>query len=97
MKVEFLTVANQEYLGAIEFYNLQDDGLGLKFKKEVDSSIKRIIQYPDAWMSETVSTRRILLKMFPYKIVYLIDKDKVVVAAIANTHRRPFYWVSRLV
>jgi toxin ParE1/3/4 len=41
-------------------------------------------------------TRRVLLKRFPYFIVYLDWENEVYIVAIAHAKRRPGYWGKRL-
>lgn len=95
MRIEFSAIAYEEFKNAIEFYDLLEKGLGLRFKDEVDDSLKRILKYPEAWQKETESTRRFLLKRFPYKIVYFVESERIVIIAVAHTHRKPFYWIDR--
>jgi len=33
---------------------------------------------------------------FPYKILYSVERDHLLVIAIAHQHRRPDYWIDRL-
>ena len=93
MKIEFSTIAYEEFKSAIEYYELQEIGLGIRFKYEVNKSLKRIKRYPEAWQQETKSTRRFLLKRFPYKIVYYLENERIIIVAVAHTHRKPFYWI----
>ena len=39
--------------------------------------------------------RRVLLKRFPYVVVYEILPDEIHVLAVAHTHRRPNDWLAR--
>jgi hypothetical protein len=41
-------------------------------------------------------TRRVLLKDFPYFIVFLDWQDEVYVVAVIHAKRRPGYWANRL-
>jgi hypothetical protein len=36
-----------------------------------------------------------LLHMFPYKLLYSIEKNHVFIIAVAHQHRRPTYWQRR--
>jgi hypothetical protein len=36
--------------------------------------------------------RRVLLRRFPYAVMYSVRRDEIKVLAIANLKRRPFYW-----
>ncbi len=40
--------------------------------------------------------RRIVLKRFPYDVVFLLDRDRVVILAYAHHSRRPGYWRERV-
>ena len=57
MNVEFLEPATQEFYESIVFYNLQQQGLGQEFAKEVEDTIERIRQNPEAWTTISTSKR----------------------------------------
>jgi hypothetical protein len=46
MIIEFLEPATAELYEAIVYYNIQRQGLGLEFAKEVQNTIERIKQNP---------------------------------------------------
>jgi len=48
MKYSFHPAAKTELIGAIDYYEDCQPGLGLEFAKEIYSTIHRIIQYPKA-------------------------------------------------
>jgi hypothetical protein len=41
-------------------------------------------------------TRRVLLRRFPFSVVYAADSDVALVIAVAHHSRRPGYWCKRL-
>jgi hypothetical protein len=49
MKVEFLDPAESEFIEAIGYYNGESEGLGYEFATEVNRTIGRIMEYPNAW------------------------------------------------
>jgi hypothetical protein len=49
MKVRFLTVAEIEQTEAAAYYESQRVGLGSEFVRELDQTVGRIIQHPNAW------------------------------------------------
>jgi hypothetical protein len=95
MTVEFLEPAHIEYQDAIDFYNLQSDGLGSKFASEIDNTISIIKNYPEGYSEYTKHTRKAVVNVFPYNIIYTIYKDYIQVIAIAHQHRKPNYWLKR--
>jgi len=34
--------------------------------------------------------------LFPYNVLYAIEKDTIVIVAVAHQKRRPSYWKARL-
>ena len=96
MKVLFDKLANLELDGASKFYELEVPGLGTRFREEVKRGIRRMGEYPLAWTKETEGVRRYNLHNLPYKILYAIEEDYVYIIAIAHGHRRPNYWIDRI-
>ncbi|MFZ5517823.1 MAG: type II toxin-antitoxin system RelE/ParE family toxin [Candidatus Zhuqueibacterota bacterium] len=93
MNIKISEFAQKELEDAIFFYELQQSGLGNKFKIEVRSSIQRIVKHPNAWPIESGEVRKCYLYKFPYKILYSIQENNVIVLAIAHQHRKPGYWI----
>jgi hypothetical protein len=52
MNVLFNELALLEFSNAIEFYELEQAGLGKQFEEEIKRSLRRIIRYPSAWSIE---------------------------------------------
>ena len=63
--------------------------MGYDFLLQVDAGIKFIERNPEIFSAEYKGTRRHLIKRFPYKIIYLIEKEKVTVLAIIHGKRNP--------
>jgi hypothetical protein len=96
VKIVFDKLAQLEFDDASEYYEFEVPGLGTRFREEVKRGIRRIREYPDAWAKEKNDVRRYLLHRFPYKILYSIEQDYIYVIAIAHCHRRPDYWIDRI-
>lgn len=98
MKIEFLQPAAAELYEAIVYYHIQRQDLGLEFAKEVQDTIERIKQNPEAWttISTSKQARRCLTNRFPYGIIYQIRKNTILIVAVMHLKRRPQTWQSRL-
>lgn len=95
MKVEFLEEALTDYKEAIDFLELQIEGLGKRLIKEVDKTIQIIRRYPEGFPEFTAHTRKAKVRVFPYNLIYIIENNKIIIAAVAHHNRRPEYWKDR--
>ena len=57
---------------------------------------EKIKQNPDWFLIEAENIYKAYIPKFPYKILYTLDKEKIIVWAIAHMHRKPWYWQSRM-
>ncbi len=96
MKVVFTELARHELSEAIAYYELEYEGLGKRFEEEVKLSIERIVKFPMTWSIERGDVRKYLMHKFPYKLLYSIEKDHILIIAVAHFHRKPDYWVDKL-
>ena len=99
MNIRFLEAAQKEIDEAVEWYNHQSPGLGMRFLYEIDRSLMRICDYPFLCAKIEPDIRRCLVNKFPYGLIYSIDEDQdvIVIIAAAHLHRRPRYWYDRIV
>jgi plasmid stabilization system protein ParE len=95
MKILFSEYAKQELDDAVNYLELEFEGLGYQFKSEVKSALNRISMHPVAWSVERGDVRKYLLHKFPYKLLYSVETDHIFVIAVAHQHREPDYWIDR--
>jgi toxin ParE1/3/4 len=82
---------------AIDYYQLQRDGLGLDFLAEAERVFERIRQNPHTGAPyKATGLRRSLLQRFPYAVFYEEAEEVSWIVAVAHTSRRPDYWRDRL-
>ena len=96
MQLIFLALARDELAEAKRFYNRQQQGLGESFQREAQAAARLIQGRPLAWQIEVEPVRRFLFDRFPYKMLYIIRAERIVVIAVAHQHRQPDYWVDRV-
>jgi len=97
MKILLLPPSDQELLDAISYYNEQQKGLGARFYNEFLGTISLIEKAPNAWRKIGKFTHRINLSRFPYLVLYVVENDKIIITCIAHQHRKPDYYISRLI
>jgi toxin ParE1/3/4 len=92
----FLSIARDELAEAKLFYNRQQHGLGESLKRAAETAARLIKERPLSWQIEIDPVRRFILDRFPYKMLYIIRAEQIVVIAVAHQHRRPDYWIDRV-
>ncbi len=95
MKIIILQEAFKELNEAIEYYEGQLAGLGLRLKEEIDQHVKWITRNSDIPRIRKGCYRRVNIKVFPYYIAYIIHENILWILAFANTHKKPEYWIKR--
>jgi toxin ParE1/3/4 len=68
----------------------------LDFLNTLDSAIEDILQAPHRWAKYLYGTRRLVMRRFPFSIVYLDNPELVILVAIAHSKRKPGYWKKRV-
>lgn len=96
MQLVFLTIAREELAEAKRFYNRQQQGLGESFQREAEAAARQVRERPLAWQVEIEPVRRFIFDRFPYKMLYIVRGETVIVVAAAHQHRQPDYWVERV-
>ncbi len=97
MKITFLKLAEKELGDAVEHYESEQLGLGIRFQAEVARSLSRIVGQPLSYQQIGKYSRRCLIHKFPYGVIFQYKEapEEILVVCIAHLHRRPDYWVSR--
>lgn len=93
--VSFHELAEHELNDAASFFEMEREGLGLRFLMAVETAVAHIQEYPEASPIIIQNVRHKVLRRFPYSIMYSIRPDRIRILAIASQRRRPFYWRSR--
>ena len=96
MEIDFLPIASQELIDTSKYYELQAEGLGTNFLEQIESSLKSIKENPKAWTKISTNVRRCLTKRFPYCLLYVIEKNMILIIAVMPLRRKPKYWSHRL-
>ena len=95
MKINFTTLAQQEYQEAVFYFDDQSPDLADQFIEEIEEAVQLILSFPNAWGKAGDKQRKYILKRFPYIILYKLYEDHVIISAIAHQHRNPSYWIER--
>lgn len=87
--VVFRRIAEAEFAAAVEWYENERPGLGIRFKGEVLALLDVIARHPDRFPIDEGDTREAKVDVFPYCVYYRVKPDRVVVTAVFHTSRDP--------
>jgi len=88
--------AETDLANAYSWYEEKKPGLGHNFIQQVGAAMEFIKKHPGACPVEYKCTRKFLIKKFPYKIVYLEEKDQIVILAVLHGMRNPAHMKCRI-
>ncbi len=96
MNIRIIDSAEAEFVGAVQRYNKESEGLGYEFAAEVKRTILRIEEFPHAWPLFSKRTHRCRTNKFPYGVLYQLTDDSILIVAIMHLHRNPKIWKERI-
>ena len=96
IKVRLTTDARREFLKEISYYENIRSGLGRRFRVAATDALELAGASPLAGKPGVAGTRRILVKGFPFAVVYIPYDTEVVVYAVSHMSRKPGYWIDRV-
>lgn len=88
--------AESDLRGAASYYR-DHAGLALAqaFLAEFERSMGLLVQHPLLGASWRHGKRRLVMKHFPYAVIYAITDHEIQVLAVAHHSRHPGYWRRR--
>ena len=95
--VLFHPEASDEYAASYAWYYDKGAHVADIFEREVKRSLRLIADYPRRWPVYRGKYRRIMVRRFPFSLVYAFYGEHLVIVADVHGSRRPGYWKSRKV
>jgi plasmid stabilization system protein ParE len=96
MTIRFLSAAEEEFAKAGVFYDAEHVGLGDEFLETIQATIERLEEIPEMGGSIDSEYRSVVVLRFPFRIIYKIADDEIVIVAVAHQSRQPDYWRDRV-
>ncbi|MFT3992130.1 MAG: type II toxin-antitoxin system RelE/ParE family toxin [Luteolibacter sp.] len=81
---------------AFQWYEVREEGLGLRFLDAVERAFTQISKRGESFAVRVGNYRRIQLEVFPYAIYFKIKPDRAVVNLVVHTARNPSFLSRRL-
>lgn len=94
-RVLLTSAAEKDYTESLCWYAEQDRNVAVEFEREFESSIQELLVDPERFPVCNDRHRFLLMKRFPFRIIYRIDTEAILIIAVAHAARSPDYWESR--
>ncbi len=94
--VVFHEEAEEELKEAARFYAGRRERLGAEFVVEVRHATHILQEHPGLGHAVSRRVRRLLVRRFPYAVIYRAEADRIFILAVAHLKRRPGYWRERM-
>ena len=92
MTFRFLPPAEEELLEAISYYAAIQSKLGIRFEEAVAEAVRNLVVNPERGAPRSRSTRRWLVKSFPFGVINRVSESEILIVAVAHQRKRPEYW-----
>ena len=88
-RVVFHPGASDDYQAAFTWYFVRGASIAEDFEREIERCLRLIAESPSRWPTFDEKRRRMVIRKFPYSIVYELIERQIVILAIAHGRRRP--------
>lgn len=97
MEAVFHPEALDEYAEGVRHYAAIQTPLGQRFRNAVETAIDNCIERPLSHAIIEQDVRRcVIIRRFPYAVLYTIEPGYVLIVAVMHCHRAPGYWRHRI-
>ncbi len=95
-EVKFHSDASRDLRKAQEYYARAGEQVAKRFRLAMKNALRQIAKSPEASPMCDDAHRQLVLRDFPYSIIYRVDDGTVIVVAVAHASRDPDYWRNRV-
>ena len=95
LKINLRPAAMDEVEEAWLWYEQQRPGLGDEFRACVEVAMTAAARRPLSYPKVEGRVRRVLVRRFPYSILYITETDRIEILAVFHGSREPGAWRGR--
>ena len=88
-RLTVIETAREDISDAFEWYNMQSEFAAAYLIERLEEAFKHIAETPLIYQKVHREFRQIILKPFPYVLLYYVKKEEVVVFRLWHTSRNP--------
>lgn len=92
MNLSVSASALQDLEEAAAYYDREKPGLGDDLADAFEAAAHRIRERPEIGSAFWIGERKLVMRRFPYSVIYRVEGEAVFVLAFAHHRRKPGYW-----
>jgi plasmid stabilization system protein ParE len=96
MRVRFEPDAAEELAEATSYLADRSPHAAERFLADIAGAKTLLLQFPNVGSPIRGNLRRLLLRIFPYQLIYSVDGGETRIHAVAHLKRKPEYWRKRI-
>ena len=94
--VRFLPAAELELLREVAYYAEVRNGTGVRFQASVEAAVSLAARHPLGGAPSFRETRSVLVKGFPFSVIYRASAQELLIVAVAPHRKDPGDWATRV-
>lgn len=79
----------------MRYYEKEAAGLGAEFLSAVNHALSHLELNPSLGTPLKRGARKLLVRRFPFTIIYRVETERVLVLAVGHHRRHPDFWLNR--
>lgn len=95
MIIRFTPEADAELAEALRWYAHQREDLDVEFMECIDDALSQVVRNPHLYPIVYRNLRRVVVRRFPFAVLYEVTADEIQVMAVFHSRRDPERWQSR--
>ncbi len=95
LPIDYLPGARNDFDKSFDWYAERSTLAAERFANAVDAGLIRVAQRPLAFPFVDQIHQGCPLKKFPFRIIFRVIDDRILIVAVAHAKRRPSYWGQR--
>lgn len=95
LPVDYLPGARCDFDESFDWYAERSPQAAARFANAIDDALSAAAEDPERFAAIDQRHRECPVRRFPFRIVYRVAVDRILVVAVAHAKRRPGYWKHR--
>ena len=88
-EIDIKETANNDVVKAVKYYESQQEGLGERFLNRWQHTLEQLKKDPNIYQKKHKNFRQVLIKPFPYHIIYDIEQTTIFVYKVPYAGKHP--------